>query len=129
MFSALFFESKMYRILAILVVAVVAWTSVSAGPQSELLAEVNDHKDFKKILRTKTNVLVLYVDNTKATRPLISLCQDVAAAVKGIGSIYLVNCGGYVRSFVGLSVLFEARMTDVMVNRRFVTCSQPPTCK
>lgn len=64
------------------------------GVPLEPLSEISDHKEFKKILRTKTNVLILYVESTKASKALINICQEVAANVKGTGSIFLVNCGG-----------------------------------
>lgn len=35
-------------------------SSLEAGKVSPLIEKVSDHKDFKKLLRTRTNVLVLY---------------------------------------------------------------------
>lgn len=35
-------------------------SALEAGKVSPLIEKVSDHKDFKKLLRTRTNVLVLY---------------------------------------------------------------------
>uniref|UniRef100_A0A668AT76 Protein disulfide isomerase family A, member 5 n=1 Tax=Myripristis murdjan TaxID=586833 RepID=A0A668AT76_9TELE len=57
---------------------------------SPLIERVSDHKDFKKLLRTRTNVLVLY---TKTGDSQLKLLSDVAQTVKGQGTIAWVNCG------------------------------------
>ncbi|CAG0921552.1 unnamed protein product [Notodromas monacha] len=82
------------RLEILAVLATLDWVRVEAGAALEPLQEISDHKDFKKILRTKTNVLLLFVESTRSAKPLISICQDVASKVKGSGSIFLVNCGG-----------------------------------
>uniref|UniRef100_A0A8C1YIA6 Protein disulfide-isomerase A5 n=1 Tax=Cyprinus carpio TaxID=7962 RepID=A0A8C1YIA6_CYPCA len=63
--------------------------ALSAAKVSPLIEKVSDHKDFKKLLRTRTNVLVLY---TRSDAQL-KLLSDVAQAVKGQGTIAWVNCG------------------------------------
>uniref|UniRef100_A0AAX7UE47 Thioredoxin domain-containing protein n=1 Tax=Astatotilapia calliptera TaxID=8154 RepID=A0AAX7UE47_ASTCA len=57
---------------------------------SPLIEKVSDHKDFKKLLRTRTNVLVLYTETGDSHLKLLS---DVAQTVKGQGTIAWVNCG------------------------------------
>uniref|UniRef100_A0A7N8XBC7 Protein disulfide isomerase family A, member 5 n=1 Tax=Mastacembelus armatus TaxID=205130 RepID=A0A7N8XBC7_9TELE len=62
---------------------------------SPLIEKVSDHKDFKKLLRTRTNVLVLYTDTEFAVRwdSHLKLLSNVAQTVKGQGTIAWVNCG------------------------------------
>uniref|UniRef100_A0A8C5BTR2 Protein disulfide isomerase family A, member 5 n=1 Tax=Gadus morhua TaxID=8049 RepID=A0A8C5BTR2_GADMO len=60
---------------------------------SPLIEKVSDHKDFKKLLRTRTNVLVLYTKTDSSGDPQLKLLSDVAQSVKGQGTIAWVNCG------------------------------------
>ena len=54
------------------------------------LTEIVDHKDFKKLLRTKTNVLVFY---TNKNTNLVGILEKVAEKVKGSGTVASINCG------------------------------------
>uniref|UniRef100_A0A665WJ13 Thioredoxin domain-containing protein n=1 Tax=Echeneis naucrates TaxID=173247 RepID=A0A665WJ13_ECHNA len=60
---------------------------------SPLIEKVSDHKDFKKLLRTRTNVLVLYTKTATSGDSHLKLLSDVAQTVKGQGTIAWVNCG------------------------------------
>uniref|UniRef100_A0A3B4UFR4 Protein disulfide isomerase family A, member 5 n=1 Tax=Seriola dumerili TaxID=41447 RepID=A0A3B4UFR4_SERDU len=60
---------------------------------SPLVEKVSDHKDFKKLLRTRTNVLVLYTKTATSGDSHLKLLSDVAQTVKGQGTIAWVNCG------------------------------------
>uniref|UniRef100_A0A7N8YG50 Protein disulfide-isomerase A5 n=1 Tax=Mastacembelus armatus TaxID=205130 RepID=A0A7N8YG50_9TELE len=64
---------------------------------SPLIEKVSDHKDFKKLLRTRTNVLVLtMVYSLSVATPgdsHLKLLSNVAQTVKGQGTIAWVNCG------------------------------------
>ncbi|MEQ2164490.1 hypothetical protein GOODEAATRI_007222 [Goodea atripinnis] len=44
----------------LLVLLMLMLSSLEAVKVSPLIEKVSDHKDFKKLLRTRTNVLVLY---------------------------------------------------------------------
>ncbi|KAI3356075.1 hypothetical protein L3Q82_017338 [Scortum barcoo] len=60
---------------------------------SPLIEKVSDHKDFKKLLRTRTNVLVIYTKTATSGDSHLKLLSDVAQTVKGQGTIAWVNCG------------------------------------
>uniref|UniRef100_A0A8C9W0R2 Protein disulfide-isomerase A5 n=1 Tax=Scleropages formosus TaxID=113540 RepID=A0A8C9W0R2_SCLFO len=60
---------------------------------SPLIEKVSDHKDFKKLLRTRTNVLILYTHSATSGDTQLKLLSEVAQAVKGQGTIAWVNCG------------------------------------
>ncbi|KAG7276430.1 hypothetical protein CRUP_007490 [Coryphaenoides rupestris] len=60
---------------------------------SPLIEKVSDHKDFKKLLRTRTNVLVLYTKTGTSGDHQLKLLSDVAQTVKGQGTVAWVNCG------------------------------------
>ncbi|KAG2459695.1 PDIA5 isomerase, partial [Polypterus senegalus] len=60
---------------------------------SPLIEKVSEHKDFKKLLRTRTNVLILYSKSAAAGERQLKLLSEVAQAVKGQGTIAWVDCG------------------------------------
>uniref|UniRef100_A0AAR2KIL8 Protein disulfide-isomerase A5 n=1 Tax=Pygocentrus nattereri TaxID=42514 RepID=A0AAR2KIL8_PYGNA len=78
---------RLYELFVVLV------TTLQAVKVSPLIEKVSDHKDFKKLLRTRTNVLVLYTKSATSGDPQLKLLSDVAQAVKGQGTIAWVNCG------------------------------------
>ncbi|XP_021941070.1 protein disulfide-isomerase A5 isoform X2 [Zootermopsis nevadensis] len=55
---------------------------------------LTDIKDFKKILRTKNNVLVCYVSSLKQASNIIKIFREAAEVVKGQGTMLLVDCSG-----------------------------------
>ena len=56
-----------------------------------VIQEISDHKEFKKFMKTKTNVLVYFFDKPK-TGKVINILREVAEKVKGTGSIISVEC-------------------------------------
>ncbi|XP_056292474.1 protein disulfide-isomerase A5 [Pseudoliparis swirei] len=60
---------------------------------SPLIEKVSDHKDFRKLLRTRTNVLVLFTSAAPSGDSHLKLLSDVAQTLKGQGTIAWVNCG------------------------------------
>ncbi|XP_041118536.1 protein disulfide-isomerase A5-like [Polyodon spathula] len=66
---------------------------LQALKMSPLIETVSDHKDFKKLLRTRTNVLILYSRSAAVGESQLKFLSDVAQAVKGQGTIAWVNCG------------------------------------
>lgn len=57
--------------------------------------KVDDLKEFKKLLRTKNNVLTLFVktENVVGTKRLLSVFGEVADKVFGKATLAFVNCG------------------------------------
>ena len=60
--------------------------------EKSLVESVNDHKDFKKVLRTKNNVLSLYTNNLKKSGDVIKLLDEVSVEVKGLATVISVDC-------------------------------------
>jgi hypothetical protein len=58
------------------------------------IEELTDIKDFKKILRTKNNVLVCYVSSLKQASNIVKIFKEAAEVVKGQGTMLLVDCSG-----------------------------------
>ncbi|KAJ8917992.1 hypothetical protein NQ315_011445 [Exocentrus adspersus] len=59
-----------------------------------VLDNITDIKDFKKLLRTKTNILVCFYNSQKQAQNVIKVFRDVAENVKGEGTLALVDCSG-----------------------------------
>lgn len=83
---------------AILFVCVVLLcTSLATAKKTngrELIEDISDIKDFKKLLRTKKNVLILYSKSAKEVADTLRLCTDVALEMKGQATVAYVDCGG-----------------------------------
>jgi hypothetical protein len=62
--------------------------------QKMTVEELTDIKDFKKILRTKNNVLVCYVSSLKQASNIVRIFKEAAEVVKGQGTMLLVDCSG-----------------------------------
>ncbi|CAH1241659.1 PDIA5 [Branchiostoma lanceolatum] len=53
---------------------------------------VEDHKEFKKILRTRTNVLSLFAKSERAAGPILDTYAQVAEDMKGLSTLVFVDC-------------------------------------
>ncbi len=52
---------------------------LQAAKVSPLIEKVNDHKDFKKLLRTRTNVLVLYTKSGQSPLLFFKCIKSITA--------------------------------------------------
>nr|XP_033801425.1 protein disulfide-isomerase A5 [Geotrypetes seraphini] len=66
---------------------------LSSMKVSPLIEKISDHKDLKKLLRTRNNVLVLYAKSALVAEHQLKLLSDVAEAVKGRSTISWLDCG------------------------------------
>ena len=66
---------------------------LSAGAKSKV-EEITDQKDFKKLLKTKNNVLLCFHDLPKAGAgsKILGLLAEVSEKVKGFGTVAAVDC-------------------------------------
>ncbi|KAJ7345886.1 hypothetical protein JRQ81_001836, partial [Phrynocephalus forsythii] len=64
-----------------------------SAKMSPLIEKISDQKDFKKLLRTRNNVLVLYSKSSAAADSSLRLLSDVAQAVKGRATVSWIDCG------------------------------------
>ncbi|KAK9686365.1 Thioredoxin [Popillia japonica] len=86
---------KTYYLIAVfLLIFVIPNQSVKPNNSKNVVVEnVADIKDFKKVLRTKTNVLVCFTNNMKQSANIVKIFKEAAVTVKGQGTMVLVNCG------------------------------------
>jgi protein disulfide-isomerase/protein disulfide isomerase family A protein 5 len=62
--------------------------------QKMAVEELTDMKDFKKVLRTKNNILVCYVSSLKQSPNIVRIFKEAAEVVKGQGTMLLMDCAG-----------------------------------
>ncbi|XP_002065125.2 protein disulfide-isomerase A5 [Drosophila willistoni] len=55
--------------------------------------DIVEYKDFKKLLRTKNNILALYVSSTKAAAAELKIFREAGESIRGTGTMLLVDCG------------------------------------
>lgn len=61
--------------------------------KSILIDNISDHKELKKLLRTKNNVLILFTSNpTKETQNTVKALDEAAQAVKGEATAVHIDC-------------------------------------
>lgn len=60
--------------------------------KSVLVDGISDIKELKKIFRTKTNVLVLFISSSKQAQSAVKALDDAAQVVKGEATAVLIDC-------------------------------------
>ena len=77
-----------------LVFVIVTFNLLTSAKKTEksLVETIKDQKDFKKVLRTKNNVLSIFYNNLKKTGDVIKLLDEVSVDVKGLATVLSVDC-------------------------------------
>jgi len=57
------------------------------------IKNVDNLKQYKKLLKTHTNVLTIYSKNEKSVLNMLKFSEDVAKEIRGLGTIVYINCG------------------------------------
>ncbi|KAI4458811.1 protein disulfide-isomerase c17h9.14c-related [Holotrichia oblita] len=85
---------KTYYLITVFLIFVIPNQSVKPNNNKNVVVEnVADIKDFKKVLRTKTNILVCFTNNVKQSTNIVKIFKEAAVTVKGQGTMVLVDCG------------------------------------
>ncbi|XP_070546710.1 protein disulfide-isomerase A5-like isoform X1 [Ptychodera flava] len=79
-------------ILLFLVIIPCTLDAAKKNSNLQLIEKLDDVKEFKKILRTRTNVMVLLTKTAKAVNHLMNTYGDVAAQIKGLGTLVFIDC-------------------------------------
>ncbi|TRY84850.1 hypothetical protein DNTS_002288 [Danionella cerebrum] len=74
-------RGRLFEMLLFLLLVALS-TALQPVKVSPLIEKVSDHKDFKKLLRTRTNVLVLYTKSASSGDAHLKLLSDVAQTLK-----------------------------------------------
>nr|CAD7589913.1 unnamed protein product [Timema genevievae] len=81
-------------VFLILLLEVDHHVAKQSAQKANAVEEVSDFKEFKKLLRTKNNVLVCFVSSSKQASPIIKIFREAAESVKGQGTMLLIDCSG-----------------------------------
>lgn len=60
--------------------------------KTAVITDINDLKDIKKLLRTKTNVMIMFVNAPKLSQLVIDVFKDTAEAMKGQATLVMIEC-------------------------------------
>ncbi|XP_073954796.1 protein disulfide-isomerase A5 isoform X2 [Choristoneura fumiferana] len=72
---------------------ILAHISVQAKRQkTSVLTGIEDAKEFKKLLRTKTNVMLLFVNVPKQSQSVTDVFKETADVMKGQATLVIVDC-------------------------------------
>lgn len=61
-------------------------------PRTAVITDISDIKEFKKLLRTKTNVLILFVNEIKNSQSITDVFKDTADSMKGQATLAIIDC-------------------------------------
>ena len=80
------------RYLLPFLLSLIALAAIFKTVQCSDLVDVDDMKEWKKLLRTRTNVLVAFGTSKKALKNAVPVLEKVASSLKGQGTIVAVDC-------------------------------------
>ncbi|XP_053674938.1 protein disulfide-isomerase A5 [Anopheles nili] len=60
--------------------------------KSPVIDNINDMKELKKLFRTKTNVLIMFVSSVKENNAVLASFREAAQTVRGQGTLVLFDC-------------------------------------
>jgi len=76
----------------VVLLSVFSYAQSKKSSNQDLVNKVENIKAFKKLLRTKTNVLVMFAKNGDEASKSMGVFGDAAAKAKGIGTLAWVDC-------------------------------------
>ncbi|KAF9419772.1 hypothetical protein HW555_003771, partial [Spodoptera exigua] len=79
-------------VLLLLFIIFIQKSEQAKKQRTAVITDIGDIKDFKKLLRTKTNVLILYVNELKSSLTITDVFKDTADAMKGQATLALIDC-------------------------------------
>ncbi|XP_023938732.2 protein disulfide-isomerase A5 [Bicyclus anynana] len=84
-------QQKFWKIILLTSVCLQLTTQVKRQKTS-VISDVNDIKEFKKLLRSKTNILVLYVNNNRSSQNVSDVFKEAADNMKGQATLVAIDC-------------------------------------
>lgn len=84
----------MFQVQATLfLVLVLAQVSLQARKQkTSVVSDILTMKEYKKLLKSKTNVLILFVNQPKAAQAVSDVVREAAETMKGQATLAIVDC-------------------------------------
>lgn len=66
--------------------------AAKTNPQNVVIDSITDMKELKKLFRTKTNMLLMFVSSMKESQSAVKVLREAAEVVKGQGTMVLIDC-------------------------------------
>lgn len=86
---------KLHYLLFLLILFVeIPYYLAKSNTQKTVIDNIVDFKEFKKLLRTKNNVMVCFTSSAKQASQIIKVFREAAVTVKGQGTMVLMECTG-----------------------------------
>jgi deoxyhypusine synthase len=80
------------QLLFLSIVGHLPTTIAKNNGKSAVIDNIQDMKDLKKLLRTKTNVMLLFVGGAKEASKEIKIFREAATTTKGLATMVLLDC-------------------------------------
>ncbi|XP_032527335.1 protein disulfide-isomerase A5 [Danaus plexippus] len=84
-------RQQIFKIIVLICLFIHTSTQLKKQKTSAI-TDIEDIKEFKKLLRTKTNVMVLYINNVKATQSVLDVFKESAGNMKGQATLVAIDC-------------------------------------
>lgn len=85
-------DLKIWHLLALILALTVQLSFAKTNSKNTVVDGISDMKELKKLLRTKNNVLILYVSSLKEAQATLHAFKDAAEIIKGQGTMVLLDC-------------------------------------
>ena len=84
-------SSNMWCKKAVIFLAIITVYVDAKKTAKSLVEEISDHKDFKKFLKTRNNILVYFYSNN-IQKDISELLKKVSESTKGLATLVSVDC-------------------------------------
>ncbi|RVE39794.1 hypothetical protein evm_015556 [Chilo suppressalis] len=84
--------SFLWKVLLPLFLILVQISVQAKKQKTTAVTDITDLKEFKKLLRTKTNVMILYVNVPKSSQFVTDVFRETADAMKGQATLAIIEC-------------------------------------
>ena len=71
---------------------VLLLTTMAKKSTKSLIESVSEHKEFKKVMRKKKDVLALFINDVNQSSDMVKVLGDVSLKVKGLATVLTVDC-------------------------------------
>lgn len=81
-----------FQVILFLVLVLVQVSLQARKQKSTVVTDIVVMKEYKKMLKSKTNVLILFVNQPKAAHIVSDVVREAAEAMKGQATLAIIDC-------------------------------------
>lgn len=67
--------------------------SANKASKSQTIENLQNEKEFKKLLKTKNNILVIFMSTSKENQNVLKIFRESSDLIKGLGTMVAIDCG------------------------------------